>query len=136
MQTRSGENDKEYEETKKEVLAELKKTFRPEFINRIDEIIVFHKLTSVEIEQIINLMLEEVKARLKLQGITLEVDNSAKDLIAKQGTDTAYGARPLRRAIQNMLEDTLAEAILAGDINKGSKVIAIADGEKIKIENQ
>ena len=128
------ENNKEYEETKKEVMAELKKTFRPEFLNRIDEIIVFHKLTEAEIGQIIDIMLKEVISRLDVQGIKLEVDKSAKDLIAKQGTDTTYGARPLRRAIQSMLEDALAEAILNGDIKQGDSVKAIAKEGRIKIE--
>ena len=132
----SGDNkeDKEYENTKKEVMQELKKTFRPEFLNRIDEIIVFHKLTETEINQIIDIMLKEVTKRLDAQGITLEVDSSAKELIAKQGTDTTYGARPLRRAIQSMLEDTLAEAILDGKLKQGSKAIATAEGEKIEIK--
>ncbi|MBR6033151.1 MAG: ATP-dependent Clp protease ATP-binding subunit [Clostridia bacterium] len=132
----SAKGDKEYEETKKEVLAELKKTFRPEFINRIDEIIVFHKLTENEIDKIVDIMIKEVKTRLELQEINLQVDKSAKELIKKQGTDTTYGARPLRRAIQSMLEDTLAEEILSGNIAKGSKIKAVADGEKIKIVNE
>ncbi len=132
----TNESTKEYEDIKKEVMGELKKTFRPEFINRIDEIIVFHKLTEKEIDQIIDIMLKEVVSRLNTQGISLEVEENAKALIAKQGTDTTYGARPLRRAIQNMLEDTLAEAILDGKINPGDKARVIADGEKIKIEKQ
>ena len=134
----AGENKdgdiKEYEETKKEVLQELKKTFRPEFINRIDEIIVFHKLTQEEIGKIIDIMLKEVINRLKIQNITLVIDKSAKELIAKQGTDTTYGARPLRRAIQNMLEDVLAEKILEGEIKQGSKITAKANGNKIICE--
>ena len=128
------ENDKEYENTKKEVMQELKKTFRPEFLNRIDEIIVFHKLTQTEINQIIDIMLKEVTKRMEAQGISLEVDKSAKEIIAKQGTDTTYGARPLRRAIQSMLEDKLAEAILDGKLKQGSKAIATADGDNIIIK--
>ena len=128
------ENNKEYEDIKKGVMGELKKTFRPEFINRIDEIIVFHKLTQTEIGQIIDIMLKEVVSRMETQGIKLEIDKTAKELIAKQGTDTTYGARPLRRAIQNMLEDNLAQAILDGEIKAGDKAKAVADGEKIKIE--
>ena len=114
-------------------MGELKKTFRPEFINRIDEIIVFHKLTEKEIDQIIDIMLKEVISRMDEQKIRLEVDETAKALIAKQGTDTTYGARPLRRAIQNMLEDSLAQAILDGDIKPGDNTKAVAEGEKIKI---
>ena len=106
----------EYEKIKKEVLAELKKQFRPEFINRIDEIIVFHKLSDTDIKQIINLMLEKVVKRLEEQKIKIEIDESVKDLIYKKGIDKEYGARPLRRAIQNIIEDEIADGILSGKI--------------------
>ena len=124
----------EYEESKKAVMAELKKEFKPEFINRIDEIIVFHKLGENEIKQIIDIMLNTVQKRLKEQNIKIEIDDKAKDLIAKNGVDTNYGARPLRRAIQNMVEDKIAEAILDGKIlpNKLAKITAKDD--KIVIE--
>ena len=130
------ESEKEYEEIKKEVMAELKKAFRPEFINRIDEIIVFHKLQENEIKQIIDIMLKEVIARLKEQKIDLKVEESAKELIAKKGTDTTYGARPLRRAIQSILEDKLAEEILDGKLVAGCEVVARANGEEIVIEEK
>ncbi|MBP3502238.1 MAG: ATP-dependent Clp protease ATP-binding subunit [Clostridia bacterium] len=124
----------EYEESKKAVMAELKKEFKPEFINRIDEIIVFHKLGENEIKQIIDIMLNTVQKRLKEQNIKIEIDDKAKELIAKNGIDTNYGARPLRRAIQNMVEDKIAEAILDGKIlpNKLAKITAKDD--KIVIE--
>ena len=112
---------KEYENTKKDVMAELKKEFRPEFINRIDEIIVFHKLNDDEIKQIIDLMLKQVQRRLKEQKIEVKIDKSVKELIAKQGINKAFGARPLRRTIQNLVEDNLAEAIL--DSAKGEREI-------------
>ena len=105
--------EKDYENTKKDVMAELKREFRPEFINRIDEIIVFHKLKDEEIKQIIDLMLKQVQDRLKEQNINISIDESVKELIAKQGINKAFGARPLRRTIQNLVEDNLAEAILA-----------------------
>ena len=111
-------NKKEYEETKKEVMEALKKELRPEFINRIDEIIVFHKLTDKEIDKIIDLMLKEVVNRLKEQKINIELDKSVKKLIADKGIDKNFGARPLRRTIQNILEDTLAEEILDGKLKK------------------
>ena len=111
-------NKKEYEETKKEVMEALKKELRPEFINRIDEIIVFHKLTDKEIDKIIDLMLKEVVNRLKEQKINIELDKSVKKLIADKGIDKNFGARPLRRTIQNILEDTLAEEILDGNLKK------------------
>lgn len=124
----------EYEESKKAVMAELKKEFKPEFINRIDEIIVFHKLGENEIKQIIDIMLNTVQNRLKDQNIKIEIDDKAKELIAKKGVDANYGARPLRRAIQNMIEDKIAEAILDGKIlpNKLAKITSKDD--KIVIE--
>ncbi len=129
------QSEKEYESIKKEVLAELKKTFRPEFINRIDEIIVFHKLTNEEIGKIVDIMLKEVIERLKVQNITLKVDDKAKDILLKNGVDTTFGARPLRRAIQNLLEDTLAEEILNGNVKSGDKINATEEDGKIKICN-
>ena len=113
---------KEYEETKKEVMAELKKELRPEFINRIDEIIVFHKLNDSEIGQIIDIMLKEVVNRLKEQKYDIELEPEVKKLIAEKGIDKNYGARPLRRTIQNLVEDRLAEEILDGKLTKGQVV--------------
>lgn len=124
------ESKKEYENTKKDVLAELKKEFRPEFINRIDEIIVFHKLQNEEIKQIINIMLSQVIKRLKEQNIEIEISEDVKDKILENGIDTNYGARPLKRAIQNMLEDKIAEAILDGKIVKNKKANIVLDKEK------
>ena len=135
----SGEKDKnqtekEYENIKKEVMAELKKGFRPEFINRIDETIVFHKLTDKELNQIVDIMLEQIKKRIAERDIKLEVDNKAKELIIKKGTDVNYGARPLRRAIQNMLEDKLAEEILDGNLKAGDTAKITAKDEEIQIK--
>ena len=132
---KSTENEKqEYENIKKEVLAELKKQFRPEFINRIDDIIVFHKLNNEDINKIMEIMLKQVQKRLELQNYKVEIDDSAKELIAKKGVDNNYGARPLRRSIQNMLEDKIAEAILDGIIKPGKKAIATAKGDEIIIK--
>ena len=111
-------SQKEYEEIKKEVMAELKKELRPEFINRIDEIIVFHKLTDNDINQIIDIMLKEVVNRLKEQKYDIEFEPDVKAMIAKEGIDKNFGARPLRRTIQNLVEDKLAEDILDGKLNK------------------
>ena len=119
--------EKEYEGIKKNVMEELKKEFKPEFLNRIDEIIVFHKLEDKEIRQIINIMLKNVAKLLEKQGIKLEVDEKAKELIAKKGTDKSYGARPLKRAIQTMVEDKIAEAMLDGKINNEVKITAKDD---------
>lgn len=128
------ELDKNYEETKKEVLAELKKQFRPEFLNRIDEIIVFHQLTDEEIGNIIDMMLKEVVERVKQQDITINVDESVKKLISKTGVDKTYGARPLRRAIQSLVEDKLAEGILDQEIKSGDTVKIIGKDDKVMIE--
>ena len=132
-QTSNNEKDnKEYEETKKEVMEALKKELRPEFINRIDEIIVFHKLTDDEVSKIIDIMLDEVTRRLKDQKIEIELEPEVKELIASKGIDKAFGARPLRRTIQNILEDRLAEEILDGKLikNKKSK-IGVKDNELV-----
>ena len=130
------DEQKKYEESKKEVLQELKKQFRPEFINRIDEIIVFHKLSDTEIESIIDIMLKEVTERLKQNNMEIKIDKSVKDLIAKIGVDKAYGARPLRRTIQNELEDRLAEEILDGNLKSGDKAKVIAKDDKIIVKEQ
>ena len=126
--------NQEYETIKKEVMGELKKQFRPELINRIDDIIVFHKLEDEDIKKIIDIMLVQVQNRLSAQDIKIEIDQSVKDLIAKKGVDTNYGARPLRRAIQNMLEDKIAEAILDGVIKPKKKAKAVVKDDKIVIE--
>lgn len=128
-QNEEEKNKKDYEETKKEVMAELKKQFRPELLNRIDDIIVFHKLENKDIEKIIDLMLNQVIKRMKAQDIEIEISDDVKKLIAEKGVDNNYGARPLRRAIQSMLEDKIAEAILDGIVqpNKKAKVV-VKDG--------
>ena len=119
--------EKEYQDIKKDVMGELKKEFKPEFLNRIDEIIVFHKLEDDQIRKIVDIMLNNVAKLLKEQGIKLTVDEKAKDLVAKKGTDKSFGARPLKRAIQTMVEDKIAEAMLDGKIKKEAKVTAKDD---------
>ena len=132
--TSKDENQKEYEETKKEVMSELKKDLRPEFINRIDEIIVFHKLNDNEISQIIDIMLKEVVNRLKEQKYQIELQPEVKELIAKEGIDKNFGARPLRRTIQNLVEDSLAEEILDGNLNKNTVTkFTVKDGKISKV---
>ena len=108
---------------KDKVLAELKKIFRPEFLNRIDAMVVFHSLTGEEIRQIVDLMLARVREQLRAQQMTLEVTQEAKDHIVKMGYDPAYGARPLRRVIQNMVEDVLAEHLLLGKYEPGTTIV-------------
>ena len=115
------ENDKEYEELKKEVIKELKHELRPEFINRIDEIIVFHKLNKQDIENIAQIMLKQVEERLQKQKYIVEIDDRVVKTIIEQGFDSNFGARPLRRTIQNLVEDRISEEILAGNLKKNKK---------------
>lgn len=131
--SKEDDSHKQYETTKKEIMAELKKEFRPEFINRIDEIIVFHKLNDTEIEQIIEIMLKEIKERLKENNIEVEIDDSVKKLIANTGIDKSYGARPLRRTIQSLLEDRLAEEILDGNLKSGDCKRVVAKDDRVEV---
>ncbi len=116
----SKENE-EYEEIKKEVIKELKRELRPEFINRIDEIIVFHKLNDEDMKKIAQIMLKQVENRLKEQKFLIEIDESVASLIIDKGIDKTFGARPLRRTIQNLIEDKISEEILDGKLNKNKK---------------
>jgi ATP-dependent Clp protease ATP-binding subunit ClpC len=123
-----GDTDEErqtasFELMREKVDKELKATFRPEFLNRIDATVVFRSLTVDEIRQIVDLMLARVRDRLKAQGMILEVTQAAKDHIIKIGYDVAYGARPLRRVIQNMIEDVLAEQLLLGKLTQGTTIV-------------
>ncbi|MDQ0209239.1 ATP-dependent protease ATP-binding subunit ClpC [Alkalicoccobacillus murimartini] len=121
---------REYKDMKDRVMGELKNSFRPEFINRIDEIIVFHALEKKHIREIITLMADQLKTRLKEQGIDFELTEEAKDKITDLGYDPEYGARPLRRALQKQVEDRLSEELLKGRISKGQKaVIGVRDNE-------
>ncbi|MEF9988265.1 MAG: AAA family ATPase, partial [Christensenella sp.] len=113
---------KEYDEMKEHMMEALKETFRPEFINRIDDIIVFHKLDENDTQQIAELMLKSVIDRLHGREIDLTYTKDAAKLMAKDGMSDQYGARPLRRMIQQTVEDKLSEEILAGKINIGDKV--------------
>ncbi len=131
------QEQKDYEDTKKEVMAELKKQFRPEFINRIDEIIVFHKLQKEELKQIVDIMLREVQNRLQENGMKVEITDQVKEKVLEQGVDVTYGARPLKRAIQSMIEDKIAEAILDGKITKGKTAkIIVNDENAIEIKTE
>ena len=125
--------DKDYESIKKDVMSELKKQFRPEFLNRIDEIIVFHKLNNEDVKKIIDIMIKQVEKRLQNQNIEMEVDDKVKELIAEKGIDRNYGARPLKRAIQSMLEDKIAEEMLEGNVKQGKKNKATVEDGKVVI---
>jgi len=123
----------EYEQIRDSVMEEVKRLFKPEFLNRIDETIVFHKLSEEDIKKICGKMLEAVKDRMKSIGIKITVDESAIELLSQKGYDPVYGARPLRRAIQNAVEDTVAEKMLEGKIKEGDDITITAKDEKIEI---
>ena len=123
----------EYDNMKSKVEGELKRMFRPEFLNRVDSIIVFHALTSIEIRQIVTLLLKRVQNQLVEQEIKLEITEAAMDLVAKKGYDKQYGARPLRRVIQNELENKLAEGILDNSFGPHSRIIIDAEGDEFKL---
>ena len=119
-------------EIKSRAMGELKKLFRPEFLNRVDEIVVFKSLSSEQIRGIVDLMVAELRNRLIGQGMSIELTDAAKDVLAKEGTDPIYGARPLRRAIQTLIEDPLAEQLLA--LGWGAGDIVLVDvGEDGKL---
>ncbi len=125
---------KDYEKTKNEVMDELKRAFRPEFLNRLDDIIVFKKLSEESVEKITRLMLKDFEKLVENKNIKISIDESLVKFIAKTGFDTVYGARPLRRAIQSNVEDKFAEKMLDGEINaKDNVIVKYSDGE-VKIE--
>ena len=114
-------------------MSELKKQFRPEFLNRVDEIIVFKQLNEQEIEKIVELMLNASTGRLSERNIKIDVTENMKKHIAKKGFDPLYGARPLRRAIQSLVEDKLAENLLDGKIKDGDRAVMDYDNGEVKI---
>ena len=129
------DDERSYEAMKESIMGEVKKIFRPEFINRVDEIIVFHSLEQEHIDKIAMLMMENVARRLKERGIEIEITPEAAQTVARAGYDLQYGARPLRRAIQRLVEDALSEEILAGEIQTGEKVRVLPDGDKLEFVN-
>jgi ATP-dependent Clp protease ATP-binding subunit ClpC len=124
----------DYERMKDKVMTELKRMFRPEFLNRVDGTMVFHALNREEIKQIVDLELDKVRERLVEQEVTLEVTEAAKDFLADEGYDPSFGARPLRRVIQSKIEDVLSEGILAGDFQLGDTVLVDYQDEQITME--
>jgi ATP-dependent Clp protease ATP-binding subunit ClpC len=125
----------DYDKMKERVLSELKRAFRPELLNRLDEIIVFHELTHEEILLIVDMLMKRVLEQMQSQDIELILSPEAKELLAKEGFDPLFGARPLRRAIQRMVEDPLSEKVLSKEIEPGQAIRIVADGEgKITFE--
>ena len=127
----SVDREKSYDNMRENIMGEVKQIFRPEFLNRVDEIIVFHALEQHEIDAIARLLLRQVCARLAEHGVELDVDESALSVISGAGYDMQYGARPLRRAIQRMVEDALSEEILLGKIRLGDRVRVAAEGDHL-----
>ncbi len=121
--------DQQYDRMRDKVLEQLKSQFRPEFLNRVDSLVVFRSLTVEEIREIVELLLSRVREQLRSQGIGLEVSQEAKDHLIKIGYDVDYGARPLRRVIQNLVEDPLAEALLVGRFQAGQTIVVDRDGD-------
>ncbi|MCX7710797.1 MAG: ATP-dependent Clp protease ATP-binding subunit [Clostridia bacterium] len=130
------EKARNYEDMKSNVMGELKRTFRPEFLNRIDEIIVFHPLDEEHIKQIVGLMTDTLSKRLKQSAITLEVTEDAKAFLAKKGFDPVFGARPLRRSIQSLVEDRLAEEMLEGKVKTGDHVVIELQGDELVVSKR
>ena len=127
-------DDVSYADTKKKVMSHLKETFRPEFINRIDEIVVFHKLTKMQIYKIIDLMILRIEAQLENQGVGIEISESAKEFLLNKGFDSVMGARPMRRSIQNYVEDPISEKIISGEIKPGHNIKISADAGEMLFE--
>ena len=122
----------DYQTIKNNVMTETKKTFKPEFLNRIDEVIVFHKLSQENLKQITDIMLNKVIDRIKGQNIKLEITDNVRHMITEKGTDYKYGARPLRRTIQNLVEDKIADKILSGEVGEDKKIVLdVLEGEVV-----
>jgi ATP-dependent Clp protease ATP-binding subunit ClpB len=118
------------------VMAELKKHFRPEFLNRVDDVIVFQSLDESELARIVDIQLDRLSKRLAQQNLTLDVDKAAKALLAKEGYDPQFGARPLKRAIQEFLLDPLATQLLQGKFNPGDRIKATANDGTVEFEKK
>jgi ATP-dependent Clp protease ATP-binding subunit ClpC len=133
----SGQSDSEaHQRMSKNVLDEVKRFFRPEFLNRVDNTIVFHSLSREQIDQIVVLMLQEVASSLIEKGIDMDVTDSAKSWLAEKGFDRVYGARPLRRVIQDNVEDKLSDAILAGELGPGATALIDVEDENIVVRTK
>nr|WP_069651024.1 ATP-dependent Clp protease ATP-binding subunit [Caloranaerobacter ferrireducens] len=126
----------EYEKMKENIMDELRRSFRPEFLNRIDEVIVFHSLNEEHIKQIVDLMVKDLEKRLKALNVNIKVTEKAKEYLAKEGYDPTYGARPLKRSIRKLIEDKLSEEILKGNISKNDNIVVDFDGEKLTFNKE
>jgi len=117
-----GFKGQDYEKMKMQALEVLRQSFRPEFLNRVDEVVVFHPLTREELRQIVDIQLATLRKRLEERKIVLELSDKARDYLAENGYDPSYGARPLKRMIQREIETSLARKLISGEVRDGSKV--------------
>jgi ATP-dependent Clp protease ATP-binding subunit ClpC len=120
-----------YERVREKILEESKRVFRPEFLNRLDDLIVFRSFTKPDLIQILSLEVEKVLERLRKKNLRLELDEKAKDLLVEKGYDPQYGARPMRRAVERFFEDPLAEEILKGALHEGELIQVTAENDKL-----
>ncbi|NLW21778.1 MAG: ATP-dependent Clp protease ATP-binding subunit [Tissierellia bacterium] len=134
--TATDEEKEEYERMKETILDELKRTFRPEFLNRIDEVIVFHSLKEEDVKKIVKIMIKDLEKRMKKLNINIKVTDKTIDYISKEGFDPVYGARPLERTITKMIEDQLAEEILKGNVSKEDNIIIDYKDNKLVFEKE
>ncbi|MDR7534541.1 MAG: ATP-dependent Clp protease ATP-binding subunit [Armatimonadota bacterium] len=130
------DRERQYERMREHVMEELRRTFRPEFLNRLDEIIVFRPLTHEQIKAIVGILMERVRRELRGQNMDLELTPAAQEVLAREGFDPKFGARPLRRAIQRLIEDPLSDELLRGQFRRGDVVVVDARDEKIVFERK
>jgi ATP-dependent Clp protease ATP-binding subunit ClpC len=120
-----------YEKMRERILEEARKTFRPEFLNRLDDLIVFRSFTKPDLIQILGLEVEKVLERLRHKNLKLELDEKAKDFLVEKGYDPQYGARPMRRSVERFFEDPLAEEILKGNLHEGDPILVTVEKDKL-----
>jgi ATP-dependent Clp protease ATP-binding subunit ClpC len=132
----SGVQERGYEEMKEKVMAEVKKTFRPEFLNRLDDTIVFHELTEEQLRHIVELMITDLQGRLAERKLSVELTEEARSWLAKAGYDPQFGARPLRRAIERYVENPLSTQVLRGEFNEGDTVVVDVEGDELTFESR
>ena len=133
---RAGEDSRDEDESHREIEKELKKTFRPEFLNRVDEVVIFNDLTLEDVERIVGLQMGEIASRLAEQGLEVELADAARKWLAREGFDPQFGARPLRRALQRHIESPLSVKLLRGDFQKGDRVVVDAGEEGLIFEQR
>jgi ATP-dependent Clp protease ATP-binding subunit ClpB len=119
----------DYDKMKEFVMEAMQERFRPEFLNRIDEFIIFHSLDRARIKEIVDIQLRHLQKRLQLKKLSLELTDAARDLLARDGYQPAFGARPLKRSIQRLIQDPLARKLISGEFGEGARIVVDADGD-------